>query len=292
MRISCLVAVFLLMAGAAVAQTDEAGRQEQLGQQALRDGQNEEAIRTCESALRLDPSKWECVRVLGLAWERLNFLEEARTNLEAYSSQRQRSGLDPDPETERVLGLVREALQLAAEQSRGTVRASVQVGRRGEAWGLWTVGGGVGGSAVWGRAVDAPGRRVSFGGVYGGGSVLGGGGVGDGPVRLLGLAEVALRGGGPPGSLLVTPRGLVQVEFQGPAQAGGWARGGVGVTPTRIQQGGKPAVVVVAGIVLAGGLRVQLPGRLRLLIGAEVELLPQLQGVGIGLRADLLAGPR
>ena len=271
MRISCLVAVFLLMAGAAVAQTDEAGRQEQLGQQALRDGQNEEAIRTCESALRLDPSKWECVRVLGLAWERLNFLEEARTNLEAYSSQRQRSGLDPDPETERVLGLVREALQLAAEQSRGTVRASVQVGRRGEAWGLWTVGGGVGGSAVWGRAVDAPGRRVSFGGVYGGGSVL---------------------GGGPPGSLLVTPRGLVQVEFQGPAQAGGWARGGVGVTPTRIQQGGKPAVVVVAGIVLAGGLRVQLPGRLRLLIGAEVELLPQLQGVGIGLRADLLAGPR
>lgn len=292
MRALIAAVLLSLLAGPAFAQSDEADRQEQLGQQALADGKAEAAIKACESALRLDPSRWDCVRVLGLAWEQLNDLERARTNLEAYSSQRARSGLDPDPEVELRLTLVREALLLAAEQSRGMVRGSVQLSRRGQAWGLWSVGGGLGGAALWGRASNAPGRSVSFGGVYGGGSLLGGGGVADGRVRLLGLAELVLRGGGPPGALVIGPRGLAQLELVGPALAGGWARAGAGVTPTGIRSGGEPVVVAVAGIVLAGGLRLELPGRLRLLVGAEVELMPQLEGASVGLRADLLAGPR
>ncbi len=287
-----LVALVLLTAGPALAQNGEADRQEQLGKDALAEGDPAAAIRACDSALRLDPARWDCVRVLGLAWEQLNDLEQARVNLEAWSAQRTRSGLEPDPEVEQTLVLVREALLLAAEQSRGTVRTSIQLGRRGNTFGLWTLGGGAGGAVLWGRAVDQPGRRVSFGGVYGGGSFLGGGGVAGDVVRLLGLGELVLRGGGPPGSLLVAPRGLVQVELAGPTLAGGWARGGVGVTPTATRSAGDEVVVPVAGIVVAGGLRLQLPRRLRLLVGVELELMPQLEGAALGLRADLLAGPR
>ena len=146
-----LVALVLLTAGPALAQNGEADRQEQLGKDALAEGDPAAAIRACDSALRLDPARWDCVRVLGLAWEQLNDLEQARVNLEAWSAQRTRSGLEPDPEVEQTLVLVREALLLAAEQSRGTVRTSIQLGRRGNTFGLWTLGGGAGGAVLWGR---------------------------------------------------------------------------------------------------------------------------------------------
>ena len=120
--IICKVVLALALAPALPASAqgleEEAARQVALCRDDFQAGHYERAISACDSALRLDPSRevqQEAFTLMGLAFEQLDKLDDARGMFLAFKSLR--SGLPDDPEVEAALARLDAAQEREREAS-------------------------------------------------------------------------------------------------------------------------------------------------------------------------------
>ncbi len=111
------VAVQLVLAGGAHAgAADEAERQASFAQDELAAGDYNRALKSAESALRLDPTRYDAFLLKARAYEGLGDLDLAESLVRAYGELV--GGLDDRPEAQAILDRIRAAQSAVEEQPR------------------------------------------------------------------------------------------------------------------------------------------------------------------------------